>query len=258
MRKKYQVFVSSTYEDLKDERAAAIQYLLDNDCIPVGMEQFPASDMSQMEYIEKMLEDCDYYILILAGRYGTGYTEKEYDYACKHGIPVLSFVIKDVGSLPVNKSESEPDKKEKLLAFRKKVCSSKLVKFYTNVDTLKAEIATSINKATKEIPAAGWVRGKKESPQKETQTKKNTSILPSYLPESSVINYTRLSTPEVIISDQELEAVRTSVLNADITPLISSDTLRDLVDYRIQDINAKIELESYLVTKKLLGTDKKD
>jgi len=71
MKKKYQVFVSSTYKDLIEERYAVMRVLLDNDCIPIGMEQFPASDMSQMAYIEKMLEDCDYYILILAGKYGS-------------------------------------------------------------------------------------------------------------------------------------------------------------------------------------------
>ena len=63
--KKYQVFISSTYKDLKEERAAVTQTLLDLSCIPVGMEQFPASDMSQMEYISKMLDSCDYYVLIL-------------------------------------------------------------------------------------------------------------------------------------------------------------------------------------------------
>jgi len=102
MKKKYQVFISSTYADLKEERMAVTQCLLDNDCIPVGMEQFPASGMSQMEYIKKMLDDCDYYILILAGRYGTldkdgiGFTEKEFDYACQKNIPIMSFVFEDL------------------------------------------------------------------------------------------------------------------------------------------------------------------
>mgnify|MGYP000509063210 CR=1 FL=1 len=97
MKKKYQVFISSTYEDLKEERAAVTQCLLNNNCIPVGMEQFPASNMSQMEYIKKMLDDCDYYILIIGGRYGSldddgiGYTEKEYNYAIQKGIPVMAF-----------------------------------------------------------------------------------------------------------------------------------------------------------------------
>ena len=66
MERKYQVFVSSTYEDLKAERQAAISCLLDMNCIPVGMEQFPASYLSQWEYIKRMIDMGDYYLLIEA------------------------------------------------------------------------------------------------------------------------------------------------------------------------------------------------
>jgi hypothetical protein len=99
--KRYQVFVSSTYTDLIEERAAVTSCLLDNDCIPVGMEQFPAMPMSQWEYITKMIDSSDYYLLILAGRYGfidsksgLSYTEKEFQYALEQGIPVLAFYKK--------------------------------------------------------------------------------------------------------------------------------------------------------------------
>jgi len=44
MNKKYQVFVSSTYKDLKEERMAVTHLLLKMGFIPVGMEQFPASN----------------------------------------------------------------------------------------------------------------------------------------------------------------------------------------------------------------------
>lgn len=64
-----------------------------------------------------MLEDCDYYILILAGRYGSedddgvGFTEKEYDYAISHGIPVMSFVVKDINALAVSQCEKKRSNK---------------------------------------------------------------------------------------------------------------------------------------------------
>lgn len=105
MKKKYQVFISSTYTDLKEERLAVTQCLLDNDCIPVGMEQFPASGMAQIDYIKRMLDDCDYYILILASRYGSldsdgkGFTEKEFDYAISKDIPIMSFVFEHTEQL---------------------------------------------------------------------------------------------------------------------------------------------------------------
>ena len=165
MKKKYQVFVSSTYEDLKEERAAVMEVLLDNDCIPVGMEQFPASDMSQMTYIEKILEDSDYYVLILAGRYGSvdsdgiGFTEKEYNFAISKRIPVLSFVCKDIGELPTSKCEETDNNRALLYRFREKVCENKQVKFYQNSSELKSQVATSINHAKADFPATGWVRG---------------------------------------------------------------------------------------------------
>ena len=82
LQKKYQVFISSTYVDLIEARAAATQCLLDNDCIPVGMEQFPASEMSQMEYIKKMLDNLWLLYLNIRWKYGSldtdgiGFTEK--------------------------------------------------------------------------------------------------------------------------------------------------------------------------------------
>jgi len=163
--KKYQVFISSTYTDLIEERSAITQCLLDNDCIPVGMEQFPASNMSQMEYIKKMLKDCDYYILILAGRYGSededgiGFTEKEYNYAISCSIPVMSFVVKDINSLTINQCEREREKQDKLLKFRRKVCNGRLVKFYSNIEELKSHVITSIYRCIRDFPAKGWTRG---------------------------------------------------------------------------------------------------
>lgn len=165
MKKKYQVFISSTYTDLITERAAAIQCLLDNDCIPVGMEQFPASDMSQMEYIRRMLDDCDYYILILGGRYGSldqdgiGFTEKEYDYAISKRIPVMSFVFQNPDDLPARCCETSEIMKEKFAKFREKVCKDRLVRFHTDIGTLRANIATSINRCMRDYPAIGWTRG---------------------------------------------------------------------------------------------------
>ena len=50
MEVKYQVFVSSTYRDLQDERQEVMQALLELDCIPVGMELFPATDDDQPDY----------------------------------------------------------------------------------------------------------------------------------------------------------------------------------------------------------------
>lgn len=69
--KMYQVFVSSTYEDLKDERNKVLQALLRIDCIPIGMEYFNAADEDQFTVIKDLISSCDYYVLILGGKYGS-------------------------------------------------------------------------------------------------------------------------------------------------------------------------------------------
>ena len=53
MDKKYQVFVSSTYADLQEERQAVTQTLMEMDCIPAGMELFPALDEEQWAFIKR-------------------------------------------------------------------------------------------------------------------------------------------------------------------------------------------------------------
>lgn len=170
MKKKYQVFISSTYTDLQEERAAVTQALLESDCIPVGMEQFPASNMNQMDYIHMMLDDCDYYILILAGRYGScdadgvGFTEKEYDYAISKGIPVMSFLVENTDKLPAGNCEKTDDGRKKLEDFRKKVSVGKLIKYYTDVNSLKSAVISSIHRCIQDYPAVGWVRGKTDTP----------------------------------------------------------------------------------------------
>lgn len=166
MDKKYQVFVSSTYEDLKVERAAVFSCLLDNNCIPVGMEQFPASPLSQWNYITKMIDISDYYLLIIAGRYGSidsdvdmSYTEKEFHYAQEKGIPILAFLHQHPESIPVNKSEPSDFGRQKLNTFRTEVQNSGIhVNFYNNEDELKYKIGTSITKTIADCPAIGWVR----------------------------------------------------------------------------------------------------
>lgn len=114
---KYQIFVSSTYEDLKDERALVIKAILEMGHIPVGMEMFSAGDEEQWKQIQRQIDDCDYYVVIVAHRYGSmdkkvSYTEKEYDYAFQKGIPTLGFVIDDNAVWHVAKSDTESDKRK--------------------------------------------------------------------------------------------------------------------------------------------------
>lgn len=166
MERKYQVFISSTYEDLKTERQAAISCLLDMNCIPVGMEQFPASSLSQWEYIKKMIDMSDYYLLIVAGKYGSidpeeniSYTEKEYRYAGAKKIPILAFLHQHIDLLPAIKVGATDEERERVNNFHSTVkAAGRLVDFYSNEEELKYKIAMVIPKIINDVPMPGWVR----------------------------------------------------------------------------------------------------
>lgn len=162
--KRYQVFVSSTFADLKEERQEVIQALLELDCIPSGMELFPAADESQWNLIQKVIDDCDYYLVIVAGRYGSiaedglSYTEKEYRYAADKNKPTIAFLHEDPSSIASGKSEQEPESKKKLAAFRGR-CEKKMCKFWSSPADLGGKVSRSLVQLIKSNPSVGWVRG---------------------------------------------------------------------------------------------------
>lgn len=166
VERREQVFVSSTYLDLVEERQEVIQTLLEADCIPAGMELFPASDEDRWSLIKRVIDDCDYYVVILGGRYGSvdpagglSYTEMEFDYAVERGIPVLGFLHGKPGSIPVDKVDLDEGARAALEQFRDKV-SHRMVKFWTTPQELSGAVAKSLIQARKNSPAEGWVRAR--------------------------------------------------------------------------------------------------
>ena len=161
--KRYQVFVSSTYEDLKIERQEVMQALLALNCIPSGMELFPAADESQWDLIQRVIDDCDYYIVIVGGRYGSpgpggvSYTEMEYDYAIKTGKPTLAFLHSAPENIIAAKTEKDDDGKAKLTLFKDKL-RAKLYRGWEHPKELKGEVAVSISNLIKSKPSIGWIR----------------------------------------------------------------------------------------------------
>lgn len=168
MDKKYQVFVSSTYDDLKEERLEVMKALLELNCIPCGMEYFPAADEDQWSYIKKLIDNCDYYVVIVGGCYGSedsqgvSYTQKEYEYALSQGIPTIGFIISDREKLPAAKKDSDQTKIEKLEKFITLV-KSKLCKSWMTPQELGGAVSRSLVQLKDSTPRIGWVRADKVS-----------------------------------------------------------------------------------------------
>lgn len=166
MDKRYQVFVSSTYEDLQDERKEVMQALLELECIPAGMELFPASNDDQWSLIKRVIDDSDYYIVIIGGRYGSvnkdgiSYTEMEYRYALDSNKPIIAFLHKDPKEIKSKFTETTVEGKAKLEAFRD-LARNKMVKTWSNPDDLGSVVSRSMVNLIKQWPAVGWVKANK-------------------------------------------------------------------------------------------------
>lgn len=168
---RHQVFVSSTFTDLKEERAEVIQAIWELDCIPTGMEAFTASNESQWNVIKRVIDECDYYVLIIGGRYGQvvtndgiSYTEKEYRYAKKVGIPVLAFVHGNPDEIAAGKTEKDEDLRKKLEAFRIEVMNEYPVKHWSSPSELGGHVSRALVREIKINPRPGWVRNDGSSP----------------------------------------------------------------------------------------------
>ena len=165
--RKYQVFVSSTYEDLFQARKKIIETVLSLYHFPVGMEMFSADDAEQWDIIRETIDGSDYYVVIIGHKYGSvapsglSYTEMEYDYAKSLGIPVLAFIRdRNVGTKP-HEREVEASKNQSLDKFVEKAKANKMCNFWDSIDDLATKVAIALPKIIMRTPRTGWVRGDK-------------------------------------------------------------------------------------------------
>jgi len=165
MEVRYQVFVSSTYVDLQEERGEVLHALLELDCIPTGMELFPAADDDSWNLIKHFISRCDYYVVIIGGRYGSttpsgkSYTEMEYDYAIEAGLPVLAFLHGTPDEIASKKTEQTEAGKNALAAFRKRIEDARTAKYWTSPADLAGKVSRSLLQTIRVRPRVGWVRG---------------------------------------------------------------------------------------------------
>ncbi|MBA3927724.1 DUF4062 domain-containing protein [Listeria rustica] len=179
MKKKYQVFISSTYSDLIDERQMAVEAVLNAGHIPAGMELFKSGDKTQKEVIKKWIEDSDVYFLILGGRYGSidfetglSYTHWEYEYATTLKKPIFSVVIsnqyldKKVKSMGLAATDGYRENYEE---FRDKVLS-KVSRFFDDLKDIKITILESLQELASDDKVEGWVSSKEIGSFEKIQT----------------------------------------------------------------------------------------
>lgn len=184
MNRKLQVFVSSTYTDLIEERQAAVEAILDAGHIPAGMELFKAGK-SQMTTICKWIDDSDVYMLILGGRYGSieeesglSYTELEYRYARSKDMPVVTIILDDSYLFTKAASQGkdaifEKDNIDKYESFKQFV-QTNIVRFAINIDKIGSIIPSHLSYLLSDTSyhLIGWIRNTQPDEETSSPTKK--------------------------------------------------------------------------------------
>ncbi|WFU23147.1 DUF4062 domain-containing protein [Bradyrhizobium sp. CB1717] len=165
MDRVYQVFVSSTFVDLEDERRQVSNALAKAGYLVAGMELFPATDQQQLDFIKRVIDRTDYYVVIVGGRYGSlaednlSFTEHEFEYAKLKGIPVLAFLHKHPDRIEARYTDRDPDQVARLEAFRAKLRDKRLVEMWTDANDLCRSVLIAVSQATNLTPRKGWIRG---------------------------------------------------------------------------------------------------
>lgn len=220
MQKKLQVFVSSTYIDLKEERQAAVEAILSMHHIPAGMELFSAGDASQLDAIKRWIDESDIYLLILGGRYGTiepksgkSYTHLEYEYAVENEKPYFAIVMTDAAIKEKIKTNGmdvfEYNNYNKFEEF-KKIVQSRMCEYFTDNKDIKIAILKALNDCEKKYGSKliGWVSGREVENYKKQEKLFNANLTPTTHEMSNMqklkpasVKYTIMSNGKKIIPD---------------------------------------------------------
>jgi len=219
IRKRLQVFVSSTYEDLKQERQAAVEAILSAGHIPAGMELFAAGDESQMDVIKQWIDESDVYLLILGGRYGSvesksqkSYVELEYEYALSKGKPLFACVIKEVALEDRVKvhgmSVFETENPQRLKEFRSGVLT-KISRFWQDSKDIKLAVLETLNQFARREDLLGWVR-----PHHDANVPALADEIARLSKENSQLrDHAKAGTPEVLIEGLTLSEITALLLD---------------------------------------------
>ncbi|GAB3053597.1 hypothetical protein GCM10027053_12630 [Intrasporangium mesophilum] len=176
------IFVSSTFEDLKDYREAAIRVLRQMGHEVIAMEDFTASSAPPVERVLKLVSTCEAYIGIFAWRYGfmpepadisptvmpmlpdgfvsgkTSITHLEYLQAQKSGAEILAFLLDETTPWPPhkidaytqtfeqtahNEADREPPGKS-IRDLRQALKRARIISFFTSPSDLEARVAAAV------------------------------------------------------------------------------------------------------------------
>ena len=159
-KKIYTAFISSAFQSLRDERNIVIDTLLDCRIMPIGMEHFTVSTNGEFSDIEDLIDDSDFFILLLGSVYGScdgegvSWTEREYLYAARKKKPMIAIICDELAEklrcAPALLSEDE----KKQVAFCRRIQFAREATDEFGIRTIVSQFFKTYNYAK----CIGWTR----------------------------------------------------------------------------------------------------
>lgn len=157
------VMVSSTFEDLKEHRAALMSAIQGQQLHAVAMESDSARPVDLIESSLEKVREAAAYIVIISRRYGStpscaanpaglSLTHLEFREAVKLGLPILIFIMGPRHLVTEDGVELDQDKRAKLAAFREeaKLAGGAVHRVYKEFNDL-ADFATAATQSVAEL-----------------------------------------------------------------------------------------------------------
>ena len=160
--KKYQIFISSTYKDLINYRRVVADEIAFCGHIPAGMEDFTACGEDLETYIKHVIDESDYYVLIIGQRFGSSipmdenisYTMMEYEYAKSKGMRIIPFIYNGTHVLDGNDLDVNRDKFDKFVS----QVSKSVPQYFKDKNELARKLTKALDNEMKNHPQRGWIR----------------------------------------------------------------------------------------------------
>jgi hypothetical protein len=164
------VFISSTFEDLKEYRNAVRDAVLRAGAMPVLFEDQVATGEPIAEKVAELLDRSDAVLLLVGHRYGAvdptsgrSWIEMEYEAARKRHKPLLVFLAAEDAPWPPKFIDSDRTKIEE---FRQRLASDLVVRIFSGPDDLRHGVIEALSQF---VSAAQ--RSPKDQPRRTTRAR---------------------------------------------------------------------------------------
>ncbi len=169
------IYISSTFEDLKDYRAAAYRRLRQMRHDVISMEDYNAGDSRPLEKCLADVAASEIYVGIFGWRYGyipdgqvsgrKSITELEYRKATEAGKPRLIFVLDPKATWSpalMDFRTGDGDRGQQIEQLRNELAREHIVRFFSSPEGLSGDIAVAVNEVQQQWIEAGIAEQRRE------------------------------------------------------------------------------------------------